>query len=295
MPYRFLPVSILCVILFMPAGVPAAETTLEPVADVEFRSIEPNATYGSATTLSTGGLGSNTGNATRRALLRFDTSGIPPEAEVESVELGVTVTMTPPTPPASTFELRRMLAAWSETESSWNNRLTGVPWEMAGALGAADASGLASSTVEISSVGSYVIPSTEQIVADVQGWVEDPESNHGWMLRSQAENVLRTARHFGAREHNNSPPRLTVNYTVPVTPPTPPTLTTVGVSDGRFSFSFEAGAGYTYRVEFRDDLTAGAWELLRTVGPLGSDETVIEDEALETGIAGRYFRVVAEP
>jgi hypothetical protein len=295
MPCGFLPASILCLILFMPAGVTAAETTLESVADVEFRSIEPNATYGSATTISSGGLGSNTGNATRRALMRFDTSGIPPEAVVESVELGVAVTMVPPNPPASAFELRRMLAAWSETESSWNNRLTGTAWEMPGALGALDASGLASSTAEISGPGPYVFPSTELLVADVQGWVQDSESNHGWMLRSQAENVLRTARHFGAREHNNSPPRLTVNYTVPVTPPTRPTLTMVGVSDGRFSFSFEAGAGYTYRLEFRDDLTAGAWELLRTVGPLGSDETVIEDEALETGIAGRYFRVVAEP
>jgi len=91
-------------------------------------------------------------------------------------------------------------------------------------------------------------------VADVQGWVNDAGSNFGWMLHSELEAVLKTARHFATREYSvtNSVPQLIINYTVPsisiVAQPESQT-STVG-SDVTFSVGVNGTPPFIYQWQF---------------------------------------------
>jgi hypothetical protein len=64
----------------------------------------------------------------------------------------------------------------------------------------------------------------------VQGWVSDPGSNFGWVIRGN-EVTSGKAQRFNTRENINNPPRLTVTYQVPAATPTPtPTPTLISIS-----------------------------------------------------------------
>jgi hypothetical protein len=57
--------------------------------------------------------------------------------------------------------------------------------------------------------------SSSNLVGDVQFWLDNPEMNHGWILISQAEPTMQTARRFGSREDTGDAPVLEVGYTPP--------------------------------------------------------------------------------
>ena len=72
----------------------------------------------------------------------------------------------------------------------------------------------------------YVFSSQPAMVANVQGWLDSPASNFGWLLRAADEspNVI-TARQFGSRESGTADaPALTINFTPPVPVPEPGSL-----------------------------------------------------------------------
>jgi hypothetical protein len=59
--------------------------------------------------------------------------------------------------------------------------------------------------------------STPPLVDDVQGWVNNPASNFGWLLRGN-ESTSRTARKFASSEYTlnqNNRPLLTIDFTPP--------------------------------------------------------------------------------
>ncbi len=59
--------------------------------------------------------------------------------------------------------------------------------------------------------GSITITSAS-LAADVQGWLDSPSSNYGWLLRAQDEAAA--AARFSSRE-GTSPPSLRITYTAP--------------------------------------------------------------------------------
>lgn len=72
-----------------------------------------------------------------------------------------------------------------------------------------------------------------------------------------------------------------------------PALTGISAAAGQFEFSFTAGAGQSYRVEWTDVLPAASqWETLREVPAAETEGSVTITNEL-SGTA-RYFRVVAE-
>ncbi|HVK04865.1 MAG TPA: hypothetical protein VM490_15410, partial [Armatimonadaceae bacterium] len=74
----------------------------------------------------------------------------------------------------------------------------------------------ASSDISVGDFGTYVWTSTPTLVADVQGWVNDPAANHGWLLQGN-EAQGGTAKGFASGEYNLNPdyrPTLFVNYVV---------------------------------------------------------------------------------
>jgi hypothetical protein len=208
-------------------------TVVVPVSeDTTLSEFNPTFNMG-ATTLVAGALGLNASGARMRALMRFELAGIPAGATVTSAELKVTIVNVPPAipPPASTFELHRVLKAWGEGantllsggpaqagEASWAAPQSPEPfWEGPGASGASDAAAVISSSVPMSALGSYTFPSTPALIEDVQKWIDDPASNFGWMMKSDREEVQQTARRFASKESASGKPTLAITYTVPAT------------------------------------------------------------------------------
>jgi len=284
------PRTFVLVVSFVTVVVWSDSVTLTPSADAELREITPLLSFGSGTTMVSGGLGSNQGNTRRRALFRFDLAeAIPSGATITSAELTVQVVqMLPPSPASSNFELHRLLRPWSEATTSWTwADNPNSAWDGAGASAAGDAVASASATVAISGLGQYIFNSTPELVADVQLWADDPESNAGWLLRSNTEAPF-TARHFGTREVAARAASLTVEYELQ-TALEPVTIGGVTMQDGALSFSFEAQAGVRYDVEFREDVMSGDWSTITNIPPQATSGTLNVTHPIQ-GPSG-YYRV----
>jgi hypothetical protein len=176
-----------------------------------------------------GNNGSGSGFA-RRGLIAFDLSTVPKGATVTSVKLNLRCTRTPPSPTSTPIELHRLLHSWGEATSNsgttggkgvtaasgdatWNNYSNpSGAWIAKGG----DFDSTFSVRTNVSSLASYTFGSTPRLVSDVQGWLDDPLSNNGWILTGNEVNI-RTARQFASRQNPTiaNRPTLTIDYTVP--------------------------------------------------------------------------------
>lgn len=181
-------------------------------------------------------IGSIASGSPRRALLRFDLSGISPGATVTAVTLSVTVNKAARLASESDpGRLHRVTAAWGEgasatiggtgapatpQDATWRFRVFGspaaglprLPWSTAGG----DFVATPSAVRNVGVSGPYVFASTLGLVADVQAWVDNPAVNHGWILIG-SEGTEYTARQLFSREGGAGPsqPTLAVEYTPP--------------------------------------------------------------------------------
>lgn len=183
----------------------------------------------------------NTGEE-RRAVLHFDLSSIPPGSTI----LTATVTLNlnragNGSEPTDLFGLRRLTADWGEgtsdggfdeggggpatpNDATWCESFFEVTeWANLGG----DFASPASATIAVgnSPPALQVWGSTPAMVADVQGWVDAPASNFGWILiqdlvlprtAGAPEGAVATARRFDSREGAGAvQPRLEVTYAAP--------------------------------------------------------------------------------
>ena len=58
--------------------------------------------------------------------------------------------------------------------------------------------------------GTVVWESTDALVADVQRWLDDPTSDHGWILVGD-EVAVQSAKRFSSRD-GTQPPKLIIGY-----------------------------------------------------------------------------------
>ena len=96
-------------------------------------------------------------------------------------------------------------------DATWRHRLFDAElWASPGGDFVAEPSG----SVDVGGSRSYTWPSSAGMVADVQSWLDDPASNHGWMLKGN-EGRNQTAKRFGSRENGTAGnrPQLTVEFT----------------------------------------------------------------------------------
>jgi hypothetical protein len=267
-------------------------TNLNPVADADIRQFSTDDNFGAGSAMVAGAVGSMGGAEIRRSLLQFDLTGrVPTGAAINSVTLTVTVVMAPFDAVNSNFDLLRLLQAWSETNVTWNSRITATSWQQPGARGAMDSVPTASSSVLVAAEASYVFPSTAALVADVQSWADSAGTNFGWLLVSENESTPKTARLFGTHEDTNNAPVLTIHYSLPVTspPPAPPTISQVAVLGNEFYFSFGAESNRPYAVEFRAALDSGNWAALTNFPPQPTPTNLDVTDPL-TG-ASRFYRI----
>jgi hypothetical protein len=162
----------------------------------------------------------------RRCLLAFDLSAVPAGAVITGATL--TLNMSRTISGAVTVTLHTVTADWGEGSSD-----AGID----GGRGAASATNDAtwihtfyktkfwtnpggdfvsadSASRSVSGVGAYTWGSTAQMVADVQGWVDSPSTNFGWVLICD-ETVFGGAKRFDSRSHptDANRPRLTLDFT----------------------------------------------------------------------------------
>lgn len=218
-----------------PFAAGAETVTLLPAADTTLMEISPDNNFGSGGTFTAGGRSDGGRN---RALLWFDiANNVPAGATINSVTLRVTVIAA--RGPNSIFDLHELLAPWNEGagadyglgspalpgEVTWNDRLApDTSWLMAGG----DFVNSPSASVFIGGQANYTFLSTSALVDDVQGWLNNPASNFGWLLRSESENTPGTIRRFGSRQAGASAPALTIEFT-PIPEPGPVGLLGLGL------------------------------------------------------------------
>jgi len=174
-------------------------------------------------------------NSIRRGLIQFDIAGsIPAGATIESVELTLNMSKTPLGAGARTISLHAVTADWGEgTSDDIGNEGSGVASTAGDATwihtffdtdfwgtDGGDFSGVTSASVSANALGFYTWGSTTAMVADVQGWLDTPGSNHGWLLQGD-ESAGSTAKRFDTRESLTPSvrPSLRIVYSVPCSCP----------------------------------------------------------------------------
>lgn len=173
--------------------------------------------------------GRNSQGVIRRGLLRFDLSAIPAGSTITGVSLTLVASQTQG--PATDIGLHRTLADWGEGNSSSSGG-QGAPSEPGDATWihtffstsfwstpGGDFVGAPSAVQSVSDPGTYTWHSTSALVADVQGWLDDPSSNFGWTLIG-LESMSGTAKRFDSRENEveANRPVLNVEYVIPAPP-----------------------------------------------------------------------------
>lgn len=177
----------------------------------------------------------------RRAVLRFDLGAIPPGSTITAATVTLHLNrVASGAAPDDRFGLRRLIADWGEgtsdggsaeggggpatpNDATWCERFYQVSeWASLGG----DFVSPASATIAVGTAApaSYVWDSTADLVADVQSWVDAPESNFGWILiqdllpppLGSPQGAVATARRFDSREGLAAvQPRLEVTYVPP--------------------------------------------------------------------------------
>lgn len=105
-------------------------------------------------------------------VMRWDVSGIKPGTTVQQACLALSVT----DPSVRTFSAFPLLRGWEKADVSWTAASRLSPWKRGGAWSSLDRGSEAVGNLTARTPGRYqvVLPT-----ALVQGWVDDPASNHG--------------------------------------------------------------------------------------------------------------------
>lgn len=200
-------------------------TTILPVRDNTLYDFPAGLTSnGSGPHLYVGRSGNAGGNSRRRALLRFDLAAALPTTpqRVLAVQLILNVSSSNANP--TTIRLHRLFTEFGEGSSNagtpggtgalaippdatWTHaRFPSSPWLSPGG----DFDPMPKASFSVSSAGVYVVPSSPDLVADVQDMLDHPESNHGWILIS--DEVPGIAKRIDSREFAGREPTLEVTH-----------------------------------------------------------------------------------
>lgn len=268
------PLAALLVPVALALAAPSAADTVTVTPVKDNTLIEhPTGAYSSAlsTYFFAGRVGANGGGSFRRGLVRFDLAAIPAGSTVTSVSLRLYCSAAGVTS-QHPVALHRLLASWGEGTSlafgggganstpgdaTWINRFhPGQPWTTPGGDFVATASG----SRNVGGQGFYTWSSTAGLVADVQQWVNDPATNHGWLLKGN-EVTQQSVKRFDSREAGaGTRPQLTVVFTPPP-PPNPADLNGDGVVNAADLATLLANWGSTGPGDLDGDGTVGSSDL----------------------------------
>jgi len=163
----------------------------------------------------------------QRGLLQFDVAGdIPSGATVTSATLTLYMSRESNSSISENIQLHRVQAEWGEGSSvapdggggggpatpgdaTWTHRIhPNDAWISVGG----DFSGTVSASQSVLGIGFHSWGST-QLISDVQDWLDDPNTNFGWLLQGN-EAFSQTSKRFDSRENLDLShrPVLTIEY-----------------------------------------------------------------------------------
>jgi len=273
----------------------ADTTNLIPIADTSLHEAFQDSNFGGGPTLTSGG---RLMGGRARALLRFDVATkIPAGSTINSAALTVSVSNSNGVNSGSTFVWKRMTTAWGEGvgfdmgagttavagEATWTNSFWPTLWATPGG----DFVAQVSASQTLNAVGPYTF-SDAGLAADVQLWLDNPVTNHGWMLQSQDETTAGTIRRFTSRADALNPPKLLVDFTPPAGPLVTPNIFGVAPAGNTIRFSFNGQAGNAYTVDARSSFDTG-WSAFTNTSTLAVDTTIHITNAMSTD--QKFYRV----
>jgi hypothetical protein len=231
----------------------AATTTLVARKDNSIFANNVDNSDGGGAGVFVGTTNSMQSNSLRRGLLEFDiTSVVPPDAMITEVNLTMYLGQASLASGVQTIDLHRLTANWGEGtagnttpsisgtgtgfpaspgDATWNQRFyQQTNWTAPGAEGDYVSTVSASTDVGTTLDAPYEWLSTPALVSDVQGWLDQPSANFGWIMIDHVENVQQTVKAFYSRdatEKNNTGddplppewrPTLEITYTAGTSP-----------------------------------------------------------------------------
>lgn len=210
-------------------GTPAVAESLsvEPAKDnTLFGFDDGSASSGAGQFLFCGQSGGQVGDPIQhRPVLAFDLSDIPPGSNVTDVTLTLTLLQASPFGGTDSMTLHKLLADWGEGMSNSFGG-SGVPaqtddatWlhtfypDQFWASPGGDFAGAVSSSQNVSTTpGVYTWTATPQMIADVQQWVDDPDTNFGWIMMGNEAQTFTAKKFFSSEAAADDRPSLTVEY-----------------------------------------------------------------------------------
>jgi MprA protease rhombosortase-interaction domain-containing protein len=213
--------------------------------DATMYSDAPDNSAGGAPGFYVGGNGSG---SARRSLLTFDVvTSVPIGSTITSAELTLHVGRQSHSD-ALSVSLRRLTADWGEGtatarptiahnglgtasntgDATWNQRMNPIAWTNPGAFSDTAATVSATTSVPGTVNEAAIWSSTPTMISDVQGWLNNPTTNFGWLLYTSAETTAFTAKAFYARSATINElggvfdpaflPALSITYSAPAPP-----------------------------------------------------------------------------
>ncbi len=261
--------------------------SLPPAADTSLFETTPTNNLGASLQLIAGSTGAPRKS---RALLRFPVrESLPTNITVSTVDLKFTVVMVPGNgvAPNSTFTLHRLLKDWGEgdksgtfgsgataNEATWLTRFfPGTEWAEGGGKEGVDYVAQPSASVTTSNVGTYFFENNTNITADVNLWLEKPELNFGWMIRTVDESIPQSARRIASREDSTNAPALIINYAEFHSDTPIEALERVGTF---MAIHVNIHANQTYKFEYSPNIATNSWTPFISFSP----ETYFRHEVL---------------
>jgi hypothetical protein len=158
--------------------------TYDDVADATISQWSPNVNDGDNEICRVDGDDpSRTGNDLN-TLISWDVSLVPVGSRVTEAIIGLTVFNRS----VSTYQFYEVRRPWLEDEVTWNNASDGDPWQVPGVKGAEDRDATLLGELAPDEVGLYEVELNADALAVVQGWVDDPSSNHGFIITGTSSN-----------------------------------------------------------------------------------------------------------
>lgn len=149
----------------------------------------------------------------KSALVRFDVSAIPAQAQILEANLQLYVTSGSR---EATLRAYRVLRSWDESQVTWRSARSGELWGSPGcnAIGI-DREGEPTTESILGITGTWA---ELQITDLVASWVENPHANYGLFLKTVS--AISTEHRLASSEHWQADwrPKLTIVYGIPATP-----------------------------------------------------------------------------